>query len=214
MGESAIAGHVVDIDPRRAIAVRAVDCTQQLATLVHLERLPWIEHRGCLEISRIGRLGRIRDIDRAHPDVRSRLTKRIAAEVHIREAGMRSAVIRTDLLRLTFAFTPFGGLPIGSLAADLSAGRGCGLDCRPRSRCRPRPYKRRLFREIRERDGVLGVVGAGRDVYHGQSAPVVCSKRRCITEDELGDVYTLTLSPDGLTLALKGRRKGMASLSP
>src|SRR5437763_15160540 len=44
-----VTGNIVDVDRRRAIAVRAIYRAEQLATLVDLQRFPRIEHRSRLQ---------------------------------------------------------------------------------------------------------------------------------------------------------------------
>src|SRR5207244_9037753 len=107
---AAIAGYVVDIDRRRAVAVRSVDGAEQLATLIDFERLPWIEHRSGVEIRRGVRLGRIADVDRPHTVIRSRQIRSRS------EGGMRRAMIGADFPVLASTFAPLGRLPVGAFA--------------------------------------------------------------------------------------------------
>ena len=68
--KAAIAGDVIELDFRAAVAVERIDSTEHLASLVHLERFPWIEHRGGFEIRRGRWIGGVRGIDRHDTQMR------------------------------------------------------------------------------------------------------------------------------------------------
>src|SRR5262249_61663522 len=49
----------------------AVGRSEKLPALVHLQRLPRVMHRGRVEVSGDGRIARLRQVERTHPEVRA-----------------------------------------------------------------------------------------------------------------------------------------------
>ena len=91
----AVPGKIVDVDVGAAAAVRAFVRRQQLAALVDLQRLPGIEHRGGLQITRQVRIVRIGKIDHAG-SVGGRITRLRA------QRGRLRTIIAASVQRLGF----------------------------------------------------------------------------------------------------------------
>ena len=131
----AVARDIVQINFRATVAVQRIDCAEQLPTIVDLERLPGIDHRGRRKVCRRSRSCRVGRINRHRPDVRPIRCCRRGVVVGalmsgiVDEPGVLPACAIASALthQLQVATEPFEGARGSQRSRHLSLQRGLGF---------------------------------------------------------------------------------------